>query len=172
MNQHPNEGVPALYVDGSHLDRLRSKLDVDIDIQKLKRFACSNNEPAYYYRDLRDQAECDRNQRFFQWLRDHGFERRGTSDFRPDWYVRERYGSNLVELAVDIISAPQIGPITILAGDAKLVPLLGKLKQNGVPVTLISSQHAPQSIAPPPPLVALAATFIDLKTDGRFVRER
>lgn len=58
--------------------------------------------------------------------------------------------------------------IVVLAGDAKLVPLLERLEEMDVPVTLISSLSVPRSIAPPPPLVALANDFIDLADDDRF----
>ncbi|WP_167852788.1 NYN domain-containing protein [Pseudotabrizicola sediminis] len=124
---------------------------------------------AIYYRDARDLDEHHRLQRFFEWLERHGIETRGSQDFARPWYQRERYGSNLIQLAVDAMEAAHDGAsLVIVAGDAKLIPLLTRLEKMDVPVTLISSLAVPASIAPPPPLVDLAEEFIDLNEDERF----
>lgn len=71
--------------------------------------------------------------------------------------MRERYGSNLVALSADAMRAASEGAeLVFVAGDAKLI-------------TLISTRNAPDSIAPPPPLIELAETFIDLAADERFL---
>lgn len=58
--------------------------------------------------------------------------------------------------------------LVIVAGDAKLIPLLTRLEEMDLPVTLISSLAVTASIAPPPPLVDLAEEFIDMSEDARF----
>ncbi|RGP37081.1 NYN domain-containing protein [Pseudotabrizicola alkalilacus] len=64
----------VLFIDGSHLDRLRSKLGRPLDLERLRDEFSSQNEPvkAYYYRDARDVDEYHRLQRFFDWLERHG----------------------------------------------------------------------------------------------------
>ena len=160
-----------LLIDGSHVDRLKTKLGRLIDFQRLVAHFSADGMTvsAHYYRDSRDSAEQTRTARFFEWLERHDIERHGTDDFNEPWYVRERYGSNLVALASDALTAAEKGDsLVMLAGDAKLVPLLERLAVLDVPVTLISSLSVPNSIAPPPPLVALADRFIDLANDDRF----
>lgn len=161
----------VLLIDGSHVDRLRSKLGKTLDLEKLRGFFGTDGEPAaaIYYRDARDIDEHHRLQRFFDWLERHGIETRGSQSFSEPWYQRERYGSNLIQLAVDALDAARDGmALAIVAGDAKLIPLFDRLEEMDVPVTLISSLAVPASIAPPPPLVELAEDFIDLNEDPRF----
>lgn len=161
----------VLLIDGSHVDRLRTKLGRSLDLEKLKASFGTEAVPAtaIYYRDARDIDEHHRLQRFFEWLERHGIETRGSQDFAQPWYQRERYGSNLIQLAVDAMEAAHDGAsLVIVAGDAKLIPLLTRLEEMDVPVTLISSLAVPASIAPPPPLVDLAEEFIDLSEDVRF----
>lgn len=156
----------VLLIDGSHVDRLRTKLGRSLDLEKLK---ASFGTKAIYYRDARDIDEHHRLERFFEWLERHGIETRGSQDFAQPWYQRERYGSNLIQLAVDAMEAAHDGAsLVIVAGDAKLIPLFTRLEEMDVPVTLISSLAVPASIAPPPPLVDLAEEFIDLSEDARF----
>ncbi|QDA36300.1 NYN domain-containing protein [Paracoccus liaowanqingii] len=167
----PDLARTMLLIDGSHVDRLKTKLGRLIDFQKLiSHFSADGvSVSAHYYRDSRDSAEQARMTRFFDWLERHAITRHGVDDFNEPWYVRERYGTNLVALASDaIIAADEADRIVVLAGDAKLVPLLERLAKMDVTVTLISSLSVPQSIAPPPPLVELADEFIDLANDVRF----
>lgn len=167
------ETSTILLIDGSHLDRLRSKLGKSIDIIGLRTAFGTEEEPAetIYYRDVRDAAEHERLTSFFAWLERHDIEVSGSQHYAEAWYTRERYGSNLVELAIDAMDAANAGQaVAIVAGDPKLIPLLEELQDRSVRVTLISSRAAPSSIAPPPPLVALASEFIDLADDDRFLR--
>lgn len=161
----------VLLIDGSHVDRLRSKLGRSLDLEKLRAFFGTDGEPAgaIYYRDARDIDEHHRLQRFFDWLERHGIEMRGSQHFAEPWYQRERYGSNLIQLAVDAMDAAHDGAaLVIVAGDAKLIPLFERLEAMDTPLTLVSSLAVPPSIAPPPPLLALAEEFIDLNEDARF----
>jgi hypothetical protein len=172
MNMEPQAGVPiTMLIDGSHVDRLKSKLGQVIDLDRLVMHFRRPGRPVRpaYYRDSRDFAEQARLERFFGWLHRHGIERRGSDDFDEPWYVRERYGSNLVALAADAVAAATEGhDLVLLAGDAKLISVLRQLKAQGATITLISSRSVPPSIAPPPPLTDLADTFIDLNEDRRF----
>lgn len=171
MNEIEEYERTVLLIDGSHMERLRTKLGRSLDLGKLRDFFSSGDEIAQsiFYRDARDMNEYQRLSRFFDWLDRHDFERRGALDFEESWYQRERYGSNLIELAADAMRlAHQGAALAILAGDAKLLPLFRQFERMDVPVTLISSQAVPASIAPPPPLVELAEEFIDLNEDARF----
>lgn len=161
----------TLLIDGSHVDRLRSKLGRVLDLERLITHFEKDGRTvaAHYYRDSRDAAEQGRLANFFDWLSRHNIERYGADDFVQPWYVRERYGSNLVHLAVDAMTAARNGDhLVLLAGDAKLIPLVRQLRRDNVSVTLFSSLSVPRSIAPPPPLTELADHFIDLGTDDRF----
>lgn len=160
-----------MLIDGSHVDRLKSKLGQIIDLDRLVEHFKSHDRPVrpVYYRDSRDLAEQARLERFFGWLHRHGIERRGSDDFDEPWYVRERYGSNLVALAGDAIAAVSHGDdLVLLAGDAKLIPVVRQLKAKGARMILISSRAVPPSIAPPQPLIELSDRFIDLNKDRRF----
>lgn len=172
MTDSQNFRPSLVLIDGSHVDRLRSKLGCSLDIEKLAEFFGNGDVPAtiIYYRDARDMDEYMRLRRFFDWLERHGFEMRGSQDFSEPWYQRERYGSNLVELATDAIEAAHRGEaLVIIAGDAKLIPLFKRLEAMKVPLTLISSLSVPLSIAPAPPLVELADEFIDLGHEDAFL---
>lgn len=171
MTERDRATRTLVLIDGSHVDRLRSKLGRPLDIEKLGHFFGSAEENAsiIYYRDERDVDESNRLQSFFDWLERHSFEVRGSRDFTESWYQRERYGSNLVQLAVDAIDAAYRGDaLVIVAGDAKLIPLFKRLEKMNVPLTLISSLSVPASIAPPPPLVELAEDFINLTNESCF----
>ncbi len=171
MNEIEKFERTVLLIDGSHMERLRTKLGRMLDLEKLRDSFSDVDELALsiFYRDAHDTGEYQRLSRFFEWLDRHDFERRGAQDFNEAWYQRERYGSNLVELAADAMHLAHQGvALAILAGDAKLIPLFERLEEMDVPVTLISSLAVPASIAPPPPLVELAEEFIDLNEDERF----
>ncbi|MBB3811526.1 NYN domain-containing protein [Pseudochelatococcus contaminans] len=78
---------------------------------------------------------------------------------------RERYGTNLVQIAVDALLLAQPGDhVMVLAGDAKLEPLFVALRDDDIEVTLISTLDAPSTIAPAPILIEAADRFIDLAT--------
>lgn len=158
-------------IDGSHVDRLRAKLGCSLDIEKLADFFGDGEVPAaiIYYRDARDIQEYTRLKRFFDWLERHEFEVRGSQNFSEPWYQRERYGSNLVQLAIDAVDAAHHGhAIVIIAGDAKLIPLFKRLEKMKAALTLISSLSVPPSIAPSPPLIEMAKKFIDLNHEDAF----
>ena len=173
MTDEPDDAAPVcILIDGSHVDRLRSKLNRLLDLEYItEHFAQSGRTvSAVYYRDTRDEAEQFRQSRLFDWLDRHRIERQGRDDFSQAWYVRERYGSNLVALGADAMRAACEGAeLVFVAGDAKLIPVFEQLARMDVPVTLISTRNVPDSIAPPPPLVVLAETFIDVTEDDRFL---
>ncbi|MFN3276476.1 MAG: NYN domain-containing protein [Paracoccus sp. (in: a-proteobacteria)] len=84
-----NQDTPALarttlLIDGSHVDRLKTKLGRVIDFQGLiAHFSEGGNAvSAHYYRDSRDSAEQERMARFFDWLARHDIERHGVDDFK------------------------------------------------------------------------------------------
>ena len=84
------------FVDGSHYDRLRSVFEGSFDLAKLAVIA-NGDQPvieAFYYRDLRNREEADRQQGLLKWLCHNGFAVKGRehSDNEP----RERYGTNPV----------------------------------------------------------------------------
>lgn len=150
-------------VDGSHYDRLRSVFGVPFDLHKL---ACAANEGrfvdlAVYYRDVRDPTEAERQHPLFGWLQHNGFKVKGRTH-GPD-EPRERYGTNLVQMAVDALALTKPGEHVILvAGDVKLEPVLGMLRHNGIRTSLISTLDASDTIAPPALLTNAADTFVDL----------
>jgi hypothetical protein len=87
-------------------------------------------------RDSRDIAEQGRLASFFDWLSRHNIKHHGTDDFDKPWYVGQRYGSNIVHLAVDAMAAAHNGDrLVVLAGDAKLIPLFRQLRRDKVQVS-------------------------------------
>ena len=106
-------------IDGSHYDRLRSVFETPFDLRKLAEIA--NNGAAIdqtiYYRDIRDDKEEERQRSLFGWLKYNGFSVKVRPC--PD-EPRERYGTNLVQIAVDALLLAEPGDhVMILAGDTK-----------------------------------------------------
>lgn len=150
-------------IDGSHYDRLRSVFETPFDLGKLAELASGgvSVDQAIYYRDVRDDNEAERQRPLFGWLRHNGFSVKGRIHGLGE--PRERYGTNLVQIAVDALLLAQPGDhVMALAGDAKLEPLFAALRDDEVAVTLISTLDAPATIAPAPILIEASDRFIDL----------
>lgn len=155
----------ALLVDGSHCDRLKAALECRIDLKKLRTLAASQQELVYsgYYRDLRDADEAARQGPLLTWLAHHGFAVKGRSAEDFVGMPRERYGTNLVEMAVDALRISHVVEhVALVAADAKLVPLVLAMRNGGQKVTILSTSRAPASIAVAPQLTNVADRFIDL----------
>ncbi|MGH6761604.1 MAG: NYN domain-containing protein [Phyllobacterium sp.] len=152
-------------IDGSHYDRLRSVFETPFDLNKLAEIANDSAaiDRTIYYRDIRDDKEEERQRPLFGWLKYNGFSVKGRTH-SPD-EPRERYGTNLVQLAVDALLLAESGDhVIILAGDTKLEPLLAAMRDDNIKVTLISTLDAPDTIAPAPILTEASNTFVDLAT--------
>ncbi|MGI8397540.1 NYN domain-containing protein [Agrobacterium deltaense] len=152
-------------VDGSHYDRLRSVLETPFDLRKLAWLANdgASVDQAIYYRDLRDDNEAERQRSLLGWLGHNGFVVKGRTHGPGE--PRERYGTNLVQIAVDVLLTAEPGDhVMVLAGDAKLEPLFAALRKNDIKVTLISTLDAPNTIAPASALIEATDNFIDLRT--------
>lgn len=152
-------------IDGSHYDRLRSVFETPFDLRKLADLASDGLavDQAVYYRDVRDDNEAERQRSLFGWLRHNGFSVRGRTHSPGE--PRERYGTNLVQIAVDALLLAQPGDhVVVLASDAKLEPLFVALRDDDIKVTLISTLDAPDTIAPAPILIEASDSFIDLVT--------
>lgn len=151
-------------IDGSHYDRLRSVLETPFDLGKLATLV-NNGAPAdqmVYYRDLRDSNEAERQRSLLGWLGHNGFVVKGRTHGTGE--PRERYGTNLVEIAVDALLMADPGDhVMILASDTKLEPLLAALRDYDIKTTLISTRDAPNTIAPADILIEAAGKFIDLR---------
>lgn len=152
-------------VDGSHYDRLRSAFETPFDLRKLAQIASGGTaiSQSNYYRDARDDNEAERLRSLFGWLKHNGFSVKGRSHKRGA--PRERYGTNLVQIAVDAILLAEPGDhVVLVAGDAKLLPMLKALRDDDTKVTLISTRNAPNTVAPPEILIEAASAFLDLST--------
>lgn len=152
-----------VFVDGSHYDRLRSVFEVPLDLRKLAFMAADGKsvDRAIYYRDRRDAKEEERLKGLFGWLQHNGFivKSRRHGEGEP----RERYGTNLLDMAVDALRLTHRGDsVMLLAGDGKLVPLCVALKEEGVHVTLLSTLEAPVTIAPPQFLLDVVDSFVEV----------
>ncbi|PLU08845.1 NYN domain-containing protein [Sinorhizobium medicae] len=150
-------------VDGSHYDRLRSVFETPLDLKKLAQFASGGSPTSQlnYYRDARDDNEAERLRSLFGWLEHNGFSVKGRTHKKSE--PRERYGTNLVQIAVDALLLAEPGDhVIVVAADAKLVPMFEALREYDIKVTLVSTLNAPDTIAPPSVLVEVADTFVDL----------
>ncbi|QFR34688.1 NYN domain-containing protein [Ancylobacter sp. TS-1] len=155
----------ALFIDGSHCDRLKSALDCRIDLEKIRHLAACGEGLVYsgYYRDVRDPEEAARQGPLLTWLSHHGFDVKGRTVEDLAGLPRERYGTNLVEMAVDALRISQVAErIALVAADAKLVPLVLALRKGGQKVTVLSTSRGPASIVVAPQLRNVADRFIDL----------
>ncbi|MEF2559292.1 NYN domain-containing protein, partial [Aurantimonas sp. C2-5-R2] len=115
-----------------------------------------------YYKDMRDEAERDRQSGLLRRLSAGGFEVRGDApeDFGPG--PKERYGTNLVEMAVDAMTiARDVDHVILVAGDRKLVPLVRALRAAGVGVTVATALDVPVAIRSADTLLAAADDHID-----------
>ncbi|GAB5427242.1 MAG: NYN domain-containing protein [Devosia indica] len=158
-------GKRILLIDGAHYDRLRKVLGIVIDFGVLRTVLAEDGpiSSAHYHRDLRDADEAHRQQGLLDWLSRHGFEVLGDDNSEVGDLPRERYGTNLVGLAIDAMELAQSGDeVLLMGGDFKLAPLVISLVERSVKVTLVSTLHAPPSIAPHEHLVAECSAFIDL----------
>ncbi|PRD42592.1 NYN domain-containing protein [Phyllobacterium phragmitis] len=150
-------------IDGSHYDRLRSVLETPFDLRKLGEIACKDApiDSAIYFRDVRDDKEEERQHSLFGWLKHNGFVVKGRAHHRDE--PRERYGTNLVEMAIDGLLAADPGDhVIVMAADAKLAPLFSAFRDYGIASTLISTLSAPVTIAPSPLLLDRTDRFIDV----------
>lgn len=150
-------------IDGSHYDRLRSVFETPFDLRKLADLANGGVpvDQAVYYRDVRDDNEAERQRSLFGWLRHNGFSVKGRTHGPGE--PRERYGTNLIQIAVDALLLAEPGDhVMVLAGDAKLEPLFAALRDDDIEVTLISTLDAPDPIAPAAILIKASDSFIDL----------
>lgn len=161
-------GLPSgsilVAVDGSHCDRLRKAFEVQLRIADLVDWlaAPSPGRRCVYYRDLRDEAEAGRLRGMMDRLAAQGIEVKGSrpSDFERG--QKERYGTNLVELSVDLVRlAPGFDRIILVAADRKLVPLVRTLRAGGTWVTLATALDVPLAIRAPSGLVAAADDHVD-----------
>lgn len=161
-------------IDGSHYDRLRSVFETPFDLRKLAEAANEGLpvDQAIYYRDVRDDNEAERQRPLFGWLKHNGFVVKGRTHGRGD--PRERYGTNLIQIAVDAFLLAEPGDhMMVLAGDGKLEPMFAGLRDYDIKVTLISTMDASSTIAPPSMLIEAADTFVDVKTIiGRIALEK
>jgi hypothetical protein len=163
MNSLPRR---VLIVDGAHYDRLRSTFGTGLDFRKLLALLGQNGvlSVLHYHRDLRDREEEGRQSALLDRLSDHGFAIYGHEVPESSSQRKERYGTNLVGLAVDALATCQPGDsLLLIAGDTKLAPLAEELKARGVAVTLVSTLSASQSFAPQPELLRQVDAFIDLE---------
>ncbi len=150
-------------IDGSHYDRLRSVFETPFDLRKLAYLANDgvSVDQAIYYRDLRDDAEAERQRPLFGWLKHNGFVVKGRTHEPGE--PRERYATNLVHIAVDALLLAEPGDrVMVLASDAKLEPLFSALRDYDIEVTLLSTLAAPNKIAASSVLMEAADTFVDL----------
>lgn len=156
-------------IDGSHYDRLRSVFSTTFDLSAIGLMAFEGEPPAraIYYRDVRDSAEEDRQRPLFGWLGHNGFDVKGRRFDASARGPRERYGTNLVALAVDAMALARNGDtVAIMASDIKLAPLFKALQASGVKVVLLSTRDASVAIAAPSDLIDTADGFLDLAEVG------
>jgi uncharacterized LabA/DUF88 family protein len=159
------QGKRILLIDGAHCDRLRKALEIVIDFAALRALLAQSGSisSARYHRDLRDPEEAQRQQGFLEWLSRHDFVVLGDDNSEIDDLPRERYGTNLVGLAVDAMEIARPGDeVLLIGGDIKLTPLVAALIGRGVKLSLVSTLHAPPSIAPHEHLVTQCSGFVDL----------
>ena len=155
-----------LIVDGAHYDRLRTALGTGLDFDKLVALLGREGEltDLHYHRDLRDPDEAGRQSPLLNWLSDHGFALYGHPVPSSSSRRKERYGTNLVGLAVDALTSCRSGDtLMLIAGETKLTPLAEELRARDVGLTLVSTLSAPQSFAPQPELLHQVDAFIDLQ---------
>lgn len=168
------QGRNFFLIDGSHYDRLRSVFSAAFDLHAVGLMAFEGAPPsqAIYYRDVRDAGEEDRQRPLFGWLGHNGFDVKGRR-FDPLMRgPRERYGTNLIALAVDAMALARPGDtVAIMASDVKLIPLVKALQASGVSVVLVSTTDASAAIAAHRTLVELANRFLDLADVGERVEK-
>ncbi|WP_245451375.1 NYN domain-containing protein [Georhizobium profundi] len=163
MAQAMPQGI--FLVDGGHYDRLKSTFATPLDLTLLRNKVLPDHPSArsIYFRDIRDASEEDRQRGLFGWLRHNRYEIKGRHFNQDADMPRERYGTNLVELAVEALSISQPGDtVALVASDHKLEPLLRRLLASGIECILVSTLNAPKTIAPSLSLVDAASRFVDI----------
>ncbi|BDA85377.1 hypothetical protein Sa4125_29190 [Aureimonas sp. SA4125] len=158
-------GGPILVtIDGSHCDRLRKAFEVQLRIADLLEWLAdpSRARRCLYYRDLRDETEAGRLRGMMGRLAAEGIEVKGAQPADFERGQKERYGTNLVELAVDLLRlAPGFERVVLVAADRKLVPLVRALRDGGTWVTLATALDVPVAIRASSHLVEAADDHVD-----------
>ena len=160
-----NEQRVAVVFDGAHCDRMRKALDLRIQFGELLDHLVGQRQlaAAVYHRDVRDGAERKRLASFIQRLKTIGIQTCGASPEEMDPGRRERYGTNLVELAVDTLrSAAELDCAVLVAGDRKLRPLVVALQARGVHVVIATALLLPDAIVASDHLLDAADEVQDL----------
>ena len=155
----------AVVFDGSHCDRLRKALAVSIRFEELVSRLVHPHRlaRAVYYKDLRDEAERKGQASLLMRVASSGIAVKGSlpEDMKID--PRERYGTNLVELAVDTLTkCEDLDRVILFAGDRKLVPLVRALQERGIRVVVTTALDVPIAIRASPRLLDTADEHRDL----------
>ncbi|WP_058601684.1 NYN domain-containing protein [Aureimonas ureilytica] len=157
-------GFVLVAFDGAHCDRIRKSLGERIHFSGLLRFLVPGDEAvrAVYHRDLRDRTEAERLDGLLRHLERKGFEVHGAAPDEMGAGPRERYGTNLVELAVAVMGlASEAHRVVLVGGDRKLVPLAQALRERGTHLTVATSLAMPEVIRASPELLAEADAVVD-----------
>ncbi len=157
-------GFVLVAFDGAHCDRIRKSLGCRIPFPSLLRFLVPGDEPvrAVYHRDLRDRAEAERLEGLLRFLERKGFEVHGAAPDEMGAGPRERYGTNLVELAVAVMGlADEARRVVLVGGDRKLVPLAQALRGRGTHLTVATALSVPEVIRASPELLDEADEVVD-----------
>ncbi|WP_279483350.1 NYN domain-containing protein [Aureimonas sp. SK2] len=161
-------GFVLVAFDGAHCDRIRKSLGIRIPFTNLLRFLVPDDKPvrAVYHRDRRDRTEAERLDGLLRHLKRKGFEVRGAGPDDMGNGPRERYGTNLVELAVAVIGlADEARRVVLVGGDRKLVPLAQALRERGTHLTVATSLAIPEVIRASPELLAEADAVVDFTAE-------
>ncbi|MEF2552264.1 NYN domain-containing protein [Aurantimonas sp. A2-1-M11] len=155
----------AVVFDGSHCDRLRKALALSIRFEELVSRLVHPHRlaRAVYYKDLRDEAERKGQAALLMRVASSGIAVKGSlpEDMRID--SRERYGTNLVELAVETLTnCENLDRVILFAGDRKQVPLVRALQDRGIRVVVTTALDVPTAIRASPLLLDTADEYRDL----------
>ncbi|ALV28335.1 MULTISPECIES: NYN domain-containing protein [Hyphomicrobiales] len=149
--------------DGAHCERLRKAFGSRFPFLALIEKFGEPISASIYFHDARDEAEAGRLDRLYGYLKHINVEVAGVGPEKMEQGQRERYGTNLVELALETERrAASTDHVILVAGDRKLLPLVLALRESGKSVTIVSSLEVPQSIRPATALLDAADQFLDV----------
>jgi uncharacterized LabA/DUF88 family protein len=143
----------AVFIDGSNLHTVVSRLNLRIDYQKLQKYLNANCDllRTHYYTAERD-VDKDSNtkmRKFFHMLKKTGYKlvTKPAKEYRDDAGVGYTKGNMDIEIVVDMFRlAPSVDQIVLFTGDNDFVAAVNELQYQGKRVVVISSAKTTPSV--------------------------
>lgn len=133
----------VVMIDGSNLFASAQAIHLDLDYTRLRNVFAKDALRTYYYTALPPDNESSKLRPLMDWMQFNGYTvvSKSTKTF-TDPVTRERRvkGNMDIDIAVDAMSLMHhMDELVLFTGDGDFVPLLKRLQQEGIVVTVVST---------------------------------